>query len=123
MQRGKLTKADLSKDISEACSSSLKDSRQVLDVVLNAMTDALARGERIEIRGFGTFATRVRKTRISRNPITGGKLEVPAKRVPYFRASKDLQDILNVKSSAATITPEAAEQVSTEAFPLPLNSR
>ena len=103
--------------------SSLKDSRQVLDVVLNAMTDALARGERIEIRGFGAFATRVRKTRISRNPITGGKLEVPAKRVPYFRASKDLQEIFNVKSSAATITPEAAEQVSTEAFPLPLNSR
>jgi integration host factor subunit beta len=98
MTCGKLTKAELSKEIADSCDSSLKDSRQVLDVVLSAMTDALARGERIEIRGFGAFATRVRKTRISRNPITGGKLEVPAKRVPYFRASKDLQEILNVKS-------------------------
>jgi integration host factor subunit beta len=91
----KLTKAELSRSIAATCNSSLREGHQVLDVVLSAMTDALARGERIEIRGFGTFATRVRKTRLSRNPITGGKLEVPAKRVPYFRASKDLQEMLN----------------------------
>jgi integration host factor subunit beta len=94
----KLTRAELSKDIADACNSPFQESRQVLDIVLSAMTDALARGERIEIRGFGSFTTRVRKTRISRNPITGGKLDVPAKRVPYFRASKALQDMLNAKS-------------------------
>jgi integration host factor subunit beta len=92
----KLTKADLSKDIADTCDTSLKEGRQVLDIVLSAITDAITRGERVEIRGFGVFATRIRKARISRNPVTGGKLEVPAKRVPYFRVSKDLQEILNV---------------------------
>ena len=94
---GKLTKAKLSRDIAGICDSSLKDSRQILDAVLNAMTDALSRGERIEIRGFGTFSIRVRKTRVARNPATGGKFEVPAKRVLYFRASKDLQELLDLK--------------------------
>jgi integration host factor subunit beta len=92
------TKAELSKTISEICDISLTDSRQLLDVVLDALIAALLRGERIEIRGFGTFATRVRKPRIARNPVTGGKLEVRAKRVPYFRPSKDLQEMLNPKS-------------------------
>jgi integration host factor subunit beta len=93
----KLTKAELSKNIAEVCDWSLKDSRELLDVVLDCMTGALQRGERIEIRGFGCFATRVRGNRIARNPITGGKQEIPAKRVPYFRVAKELDQMLNPK--------------------------
>ena len=91
---GKLTKAELSKEIARNCESSLKEGREILELILNAMTRALSRGERVEIRGFGSFATRVRNPRIGRNPKTGATVNVPPKRVPYFRASKELRTLL-----------------------------
>ncbi len=91
---GKVTKAEISKEIAQNCGSSLKEGKEILELILSAMAHALSKGERVEIRGFGSFATRVRKTRIGRNPKTGTLVEVPAKRVPYFRPSKDLRDFL-----------------------------
>lgn len=91
---GKLTKAELSQEIARNCGASLKESKQLLEVIVDAMIRALSRGERIEIRGFGSFATRVRKPRVGRNPRTGAAVEVQAKRVPYFRPSKQLRAAL-----------------------------
>jgi len=91
---GKLTKAELSKEIAQNCEVSLKQSKQVLELILDAMVRALSKGERVEIRGFGSFATRVRNSRLGRNPVTGAKVKVPARRIPYFRASKQLKEIL-----------------------------
>ena len=91
---GKLTKAVLSHEIARNCKASLKESKQLLELILNAMVRALSQGERVEIRGFGSFATHVRKPRVGRNPRTGARVEVQARRVPYFRASKQLRAVM-----------------------------
>jgi len=69
-----------------------KDADLAVNLLLEAMTEALARGERIEIRGFGSFALNYRPPRIGRNPKSGDKVEVPAKHVPHFKAGKELRE-------------------------------
>lgn len=69
-----------------------KDTDLAVNVLLDAMTNALARGERIEIRGFGSFALNYRPPRLGRNPKSGEKVEVPAKHVPHFKAGKELRE-------------------------------
>ena len=59
------------------------------------MVKALRTGDKIEIRGFGSFRTRQRQSRVGRNPKTGARVEVPAKRIPYFKPSKELKDLVN----------------------------
>jgi integration host factor subunit beta len=65
----------------------------------------LRTGDKIEIRGFGSFRTRQRQPRIGRNPKTGARVEVPAKKIPYFKPSKELKDVVN--SFAAAASPES----------------
>jgi integration host factor subunit beta len=61
-------------------------------VILDALTDALARGDRIEIRGFGSFTLNYRPPRLGRNPKSGEKVQVPAKYVPHFKPGKELRE-------------------------------
>jgi integration host factor subunit beta len=58
------------------------------------MVHAIARGDKIEIRGFGSFHTRRRRARVGRNPKTGARVEVPAKRIPFFKPSRELRDVV-----------------------------
>lgn len=67
----------------------------MFDVILNDIQTALIRGERVELRGFGTFSVKTRSPRKGRNPRTGERVDVPAKCVPYFRAGKDLRARVN----------------------------
>ncbi len=69
-----------------------KDADYAVKMILDAMTDALARGDRIEIRGFGSFALNYRPPRTGRNPKSGEKVHVPEKYVPHFMAGKDLRE-------------------------------
>ena len=69
-----------------------KDADYAVKMVLDAMTDALARGDRIEIRGFGSFALNYRPPRIGRNPKSGERVQVPEKHVPHFKAGKELRE-------------------------------
>ena len=69
-----------------------KDADFAVKVILDAMTAALARGDRIEIRGFGSFSLNYRPPRLGRNPKTGDRVEVPAKYVPHFKAGKELRE-------------------------------
>lgn len=69
-----------------------KDADLAVKMVLDAMTDALTHGDRIEIRGFGSFALNYRPPRIGRNPKSGEKVRVPEKRVPHFKAGKELRE-------------------------------
>jgi integration host factor subunit beta len=69
-----------------------KDADYAVKMILDAMTDALARGDRIEIRGFGSFALNYRPPRVGRNPKSGDKVQVPAKYVPHFKAGKELRE-------------------------------
>ena len=89
-----MTKADLVEQVAEAIGPGVtkKDCALVTDAFLNAVKRALADGENIEIRGFGTFKVRRRKTRMARNPRTGDPVEVPERRVPVFKPSKQLRD-------------------------------
>src|SRR5690606_5693866 len=90
---GSMTKADLVEQVAEAIGPGVtkKDCALVVDGFLNAVKLALAKGDNIEIRGFGTFKVRKRKTRMARNPRTGESVEVPSRSVPVFKPSKHLR--------------------------------
>lgn len=68
---------------------------QVVDVFFDEITKRLAEGGRVELRGFGAFSTREREPRTGRNPRTGETVEVPSKRVPYFKPGKEMRERLN----------------------------
>jgi len=63
--------------------------------LLNSITEALSEGDKVELRGFGSFRIRNRNPREGRNPKTGGTVQVPAKRVPFFKAGKELRDMVD----------------------------
>lgn len=69
-----------------------KDTELTVKTILDAMTAALANGQRIEIRGFGSFSLSTRSSRIGRNPRSGEQVLVPAKQVPHFKAGKELRE-------------------------------
>lgn len=69
-----------------------KDADFAVKMILDAMSEALAKGDRIEIRGFGSFALNYRPPRVGRNPKSGDKVSVPAKWVPHFKAGKELRE-------------------------------
>ena len=72
-----------------------EDLERVVAVILDEIADALARGNRVELRGFGTFSVRKRAARVGRNPRTGEPVEVSAKSVPFFKAGKELRARIN----------------------------
>ena len=78
------------------------DAEVVVSCVFDSMTDALARGGRIEIRGFGTFVVKHRRAREGHNPRTGALLQVAAKRVPFFKAGKELKLRANGRPAPAS---------------------
>jgi integration host factor subunit beta len=69
-----------------------KDADFAVKMILDALTSALVKGDRIEIRGFGSFALNYRPPRTGRNPKSGDKVQVPAKHVPHFKAGKELRE-------------------------------
>ena len=72
-----------------------KDAELSVKVIIDAMSDNLAIGERIEIRGFGSFSLNYRPPRLGRNPKTGAKVQVPKKYVPHFKAGKELRELVD----------------------------
>ena len=75
-----------------------KDADFAVKMILDALTSALVKGDRIEIRGFGSFALNYRPPRIGRNPKSGDKVQVPAKHVPHFKAGKELRERVDYAS-------------------------
>jgi integration host factor subunit beta len=73
-----------------------KDADFAVKMVLDAMSDALSRGDRIEIRGFGSFSLNYRPPRVGRNPKSGEKVHVPEKYVPHFKAGKELRERVDI---------------------------
>jgi integration host factor subunit beta len=94
-----MTKADLVQQASEAIGPGItkKDCAVVVDAFLTAVKEAMADHKNIEIRGFGTFKVRERKSRLARNPRTGDPVEVPPRAVPVFKPSKDLRLLVEEK--------------------------
>lgn len=95
-----MTRSDLIAKLAERYPQLLaKDADLAVKVILDAMAGTLARGGRIEIRGFGSFALNYRPPRIGRNPKSGGKVQVPAKYVPHFKAGKELRERVDYTAS------------------------
>lgn len=98
-----MTKSELIARLSERFPQLLaRDADEAVNQILDAMTGALTRGDRIEIRGFGSFSLNDRPPRIGRNPKTGEKVEVPAKSVPHFKAGKELRERVDQAVKHAT---------------------
>jgi len=90
-----MTKAELVEEVAKESDLTKKDAEVIVQTVLDSITDALQRGEGVELRGFGSFRIRSRSPRQGRNPKTGSDVSVPAKKVPHFKPGKELRDIVN----------------------------
>jgi len=90
-----MTKAELVEEVSRVSDLTKKHSEVIVDTVFHSIIVALQRGEKIELRGFGSFRLRKREPRKGRNPKTGARVEVPPKQVPYFKPGKELKDLIN----------------------------
>jgi integration host factor subunit beta len=93
-----MTKADLVDEVSRATELSRKDSEVIVEALFDSVVKALKNSDKLEVRGFGSFRIRKRKARQGRNPKTGEKVDVPEKKVPYFKPSKELKDLINLSS-------------------------
>ena len=96
-----MTKAELVEEVTQLGDLTRRDGEVIVDTIFDAVIGALKSGDKIEIRGFGSFRTRQRKPRIGRNPKTGDRVEVPAKKIPFFKPSKELKDLVNSEQAAA----------------------
>jgi integration host factor subunit beta len=95
-QSNRVTKQDIIRRVAEYGEGIFnKDAQALVDVLFREMSEALAAGDRIEIRGFGTFTVKQRNPRQARNPKTSEKVFLESRLVPYFRAGKELKDRLN----------------------------
>jgi integration host factor subunit beta len=109
---GEMTKADLIDEVSRLAELTRKDSEVIVETIFDSVVRSLRAGDKIEIRGFGSFRTRQRRPRVGRNPKTGERVEVPAKKIPFFKPSKELKDLVNASAAAAVpaapVTPPAS---------------
>src|SRR5437867_6354902 len=102
-----LTKADLIEEVLRITELPRKESETIVETIFDSIIGALQKGEKIEIRGFGSFRTRERRGRVGRNPKTGEKVEVPAKKIPFFKPSKELKDLVNSADAQAAAAGDA----------------
>ena len=90
-----MTKADLIDEVAKGSELSKKDAEVIVQAVLDSIIGSLKGGDKVELRGFGSFRLRDRASREGRNPKTGEKVFVPAKKVPYFKPGKELKELIN----------------------------
>lgn len=90
-----MNKSDLILEVARLAGIDRRVSEAVVTAVFEQITEALAKGDRVELRGLGTFEVRRRPARVGRNPKTGASVHVPARKVPFFRMGKELRAILN----------------------------
>lgn len=93
-----MTKADLVDEVAGKVDLTKKEAEGIVNSVFDSIVHSLQSGEKIELRGFGSFRIRSRKPRIGRNPKTGEKVAVPPKKIPYFKPGKELKDLINTSS-------------------------
>jgi integration host factor subunit beta len=103
-----MTKAELVEDVARAAELTKKDAERLVEIVFESIIETLNHGEKIELRGFGSFRVRERGARRGRNPKTGDPVSIPAKRVPYFKPGKELKELINVDVPSARASSESA---------------
>src|SRR5438128_6141701 len=105
MKQPTLTKADLIAEVERVTELKRTESETIVETIFESIIESLQKGEKIEIRGFGSFRTRDRRGRVGRNPKTGEKVEVPAKKIPFFKPSKELKDFVNTTAGEGASVP------------------
>ncbi len=103
LNAGVMTKAELVDEVARVVQLTKKQAETIVNIVFDSIVESLRAGEKIELRGFGSFRLRSRKSRTGRNPKTGEKVEVPSKKIPYFKPGKELKELIN-KTLAETGT-------------------
>ncbi len=104
-----MTKADLVDQVVALGDLTRRDGEVIVETLFENIVQAMKADDKVEIRGFGSFRSRQRKSRVGRNPKTGDRVEVPAKRIPYFKPSKELRDLVNNPRPHATTHVPAPE--------------
>ncbi|MEE9275812.1 MAG: HU family DNA-binding protein [bacterium] len=107
-----MTKAELVERISSKINLTKKDTERVVNIVFGSIIQALAQGDKVELRGFGSFRVRLRESRDGRNPRTGATVSIPPKKVPFFKAGKELREMVDRKKP-----PPAGSFPSTDGTP------
>jgi integration host factor subunit beta len=110
-----MTKSDLVEEVSRVSDLTKKDAELIVETVFQNIIRALHGGDKVELRGFGSFRLRKRESRTGRNPKTGDRVDVPPKQVPYFKPGKELKDLINQTTEA-----ESDDQAGTPPEPSPL---
>ena len=90
-----MNKSDLINAVKDEASLSRKDAERVVETFFNTVTDTITEGERVEIRGFGSFTVKEYKPYVGRNPKTGVQIKVPPKKLPFFKVGKELKDLVD----------------------------
>ncbi len=90
-----MTKADLIEEVSRIVEVTRREAEAIVETIMGSIVQSLREDGKVEIRGFGSFRTRQRGGRIGRNPKTGEAVEVPPKTIPFFKPSKELQELIN----------------------------
>jgi integration host factor subunit beta len=99
-----MTKAELVEEVARVSELTKKHSEVIVNTVFDSIIEALRKDEKIELRGFGSFRIRQRRSRQGRNPKTGDKVDVPAKRIPYFKPGKELKELINTAGDGSEAT-------------------
>jgi integration host factor subunit beta len=102
-----MTKADLIEEVARITDVTRRDSEVIVETIFDSIVHSLRAGDKIEIRGFGSFRTRQRNSRVGRNPKTGDRVDVPAKKIPFFKPIKELKDLVNTSQGNGAATPVA----------------
>jgi integration host factor subunit beta len=110
-----MTKAELVEEVARAAELNKRDAEVIVETVFDSIIGALHKGEKVELRGFGSFRTRQRGPRRGRNPKTGEPVDVPAKRVPYFKPGKELKEYFTEAPGAPAAAPAAQPAAASDA--------
>ena len=108
MTDGSLTKAALVEEVAHAADLTKKRAEIIVDTLFGSIAEALHQGEKVELRGFGSFRLRRRGPHRGRNPRTGARVDVPSKRVAYFKPGKELKELIN-RDPAQPVPPPLSE--------------
>ena len=90
-----MTKAEMVEKVSSKINLTKKDTERVVNIVFGSIIQALTQGDKVELRGFGSFRVRSRESRDGRNPRTGDTVRIPSRKVPFFKAGKKLRELVD----------------------------
>ena len=100
-----MTKADIISEVFDKVGLPKQDAEELVEMILDTIKQTLKDGQTVKLSGFGNFVVRQKRSRKGRNPKTGDKVDVPAKRIPYFKPGKELKELINSSAPGSAAVP------------------